>query len=172
MRGRFAADRPKGLRRTPRRSGKGFGLRGQSAHCRCRIAEKHLVGHGSSRGNSETGAVGEKMEENSLGARRRGRGVTMRAISSLDRLQAQSIWEMSAYGDVLACRHRHGSGRQASESRDQYALPRTLGPSKPHPQPITKGNKPPKPPHPTPRRQRPKGLVGGEGGARMGCTMG
>ena len=73
--------------------------RGQSAHCRCRSPEKHLVGHGSGRGNSETGAVGEKMEKNSLGARRGGgRVVTMMAISSLDRFQAQSIWEMSVQG--------------------------------------------------------------------------
>ena len=54
------------------RSGKGFGLRGRSAHCRRRSPEKHLVGHGSGRGNSETGAVGEKMEKNSLRARRGG----------------------------------------------------------------------------------------------------
>ena len=44
----------------------------RSAHCRCRSPEKHLMGYGSSRGNSATGDVGEKMEENSLGARRRG----------------------------------------------------------------------------------------------------
>jgi len=50
---------------------------------------KHLLGHGSGRGNSEAGAVGEKMEKNPLRASRRGgRVVAIIAMASLARLQA------------------------------------------------------------------------------------
>jgi hypothetical protein len=52
------------------------------------------VAYGFGCGNSETGAVGKKKEKNSLVDRLEGAGVvTIMAISSLDRFQAQSIWE-------------------------------------------------------------------------------